>query len=39
MQAARRRRIEALAARLEGLSQRDLDTLDRAASLIEDAAG
>jgi DNA-binding MarR family transcriptional regulator len=38
MQAARRRRIQALAARLEGLAQRDLDTLDRAASLMEDAA-
>jgi DNA-binding MarR family transcriptional regulator len=38
MQAARRRRIQALAARLEGLAPRDLDTLDRAASLMEDAA-
>jgi DNA-binding MarR family transcriptional regulator len=39
MQAARLRRIQALATRLEGLSQRDLHTLDQAASLIEDAAG
>ena len=38
MQAARQRRIRALAARLEGLSQGDLETLARAAALMEDAA-
>lgn len=38
MQAARQRRIEALAARLEGLPQSDLETLARAAALMEDAA-
>ena len=38
MQAARRRRILALAARLEGLPQGDLDTLTRAAALMEEAA-
>src|SRR5918996_2572519 len=34
MQAARRRRIQALSGRLEGLSQRDLATLARAAALM-----
>jgi DNA-binding MarR family transcriptional regulator len=38
MQAARQRRIRALAERLEDLSQRDLATLARAAALMEDAA-
>jgi DNA-binding MarR family transcriptional regulator len=38
MQAARRRRIRALSGRLEGLSQRDLATLERAAALMENAA-
>jgi DNA-binding MarR family transcriptional regulator len=38
MQAARRRRIQALSGRLEGLSQRDLATLARAAALMEEAA-
>ena len=38
MQAARRRRIQALAGRLEGLSEGDLSTLERAAALMEDAA-
>jgi DNA-binding MarR family transcriptional regulator len=38
MQAARRRRIQALAARLEGLPQGDLETLARAAALMEEAA-
>src|SRR5215208_1280087 len=35
MQAARRRRIKALSRRLDGLSQRDLATLERAAALME----
>src|SRR5215210_5584416 len=39
MQAARRRRIRALSGRLEGFSQRDLATLERAATLMEQAAG
>jgi DNA-binding MarR family transcriptional regulator len=39
MQAARQRRIRALALRLEGFSQRDLATLERAAALMEKAAG
>jgi DNA-binding MarR family transcriptional regulator len=38
MQAARQRRIQALAARLEGLSADDLETLAHAAALMEDAA-
>jgi len=38
MQAARRRRIQALSGRLEDLSQRDLATLERAAALMEKAA-
>jgi DNA-binding MarR family transcriptional regulator len=38
MQAARQRRIRTLAARLEGLPQSDLDTLARAAALMEEAA-
>ena len=38
MQAARRRRIQALAARLEGLSADELETLAHAAALMEDAA-
>ena len=38
MQAARRRRIEALADRLEALPQRDLVTLGRAAELMERVA-
>src|SRR5215210_1231806 len=38
MQAARQRRIRALAARLEDLSQDDLATLQRAAALMEEAA-
>jgi DNA-binding MarR family transcriptional regulator len=38
MQAARRRRIQALSGRLEGYSQRDLATLARAAALMEKAA-
>src|SRR3954452_4684540 len=38
MQTARQRRIKALAARLEGLPQRDLSTLARAAALMEEAA-
>ena len=38
MQAARRRRIRALSGRLEGFSQRDLATLERAAELMEHAA-
>jgi DNA-binding MarR family transcriptional regulator len=39
MQAARQRRIGALSGRLAGLSQRDLATLERAAALMEEAAG
>jgi DNA-binding MarR family transcriptional regulator len=38
MQAARQRRLRALAARLEGLPQGDLETLARAAALMEEAA-
>ena len=38
MHAARQRRIRALAARLEGLPQSDLETLARAAALMEEAA-
>jgi DNA-binding MarR family transcriptional regulator len=38
LQAARRRRIEALAERLEALSQRDLAALERAAELMERVA-
>jgi DNA-binding MarR family transcriptional regulator len=38
MQAARRRRIEALAERLEALPQRDLAALERAAELMERVA-
>ena len=38
MQAARQRRLRALAARLEGLPHGDLETLARAAALMEDAA-
>jgi DNA-binding MarR family transcriptional regulator len=38
MQAARQRRIQALAARLEGLPQDELETLARAAALMEAAA-
>jgi DNA-binding MarR family transcriptional regulator len=39
MQAARQRRIRALSGRLAGLSERDLATLERAAALMEEAAG
>jgi DNA-binding MarR family transcriptional regulator len=38
MQMARQRRIRALAARLDGLPADDLDTLARAAALMEEAA-
>lgn len=38
MQAARRRRIRALAERLEGLPRRDLEALARAAALMEQVA-